>query len=1666
MIDFKNKTLVAGLTAAGFVCFAIGFVAAKVTGEKPLSSKVSELAVTETLGSLWGKPRDSRAARAVDRKPDGFAFWRQKLNTAGNAPKACIEMTRELDTSKSYRDFILVSPELPTPPSVTVKGNELCIAGIGFNDRRITLLKGLPARGGDVLEANQDVDFTFGDKPPYVGFAGNGVILPRSDSDGVAVETVNVSALSFEVWRVIDRNLVRKSISSPAPTAQGDYADDWGDDHPDDEGQKIWSGRVSVRAGNGEKITTVFPLGSVLKSLKPGAYVIKVRDASGGRDKLEDDQPAQAKRWILFTDLALTSYSGSNGLDVVVRSLNSAKPMGGVVVSLVAQNGEDLAKAKSDVLGRVSFAKTLLKGEGAMTPKMVMAYGPDSDFTAFDLNSSPMDLSSKGTGGRSGEAISDGRETSSEIDGFLYTDRGIYRPGEKVHLVALLRDKEGKVVKGRKGALVVSRPSGIEAHRYHFQQTPSGFAAADISLPKTAPRGQWQARLEFEGQDTPSGKIAFAVEDFAPQRLGVDINADETRPLVSANETRAMRVNARFLYGATGSGLEVTGEARIKADANPFPLFKDYRFGNEVATFDEKYIDLPKTITDAKGEAVYPLAASVAGDTDQPLSALVTSSVFEPGGRPVRESKTLRIRMRSLYLGAKIETGDNAANGNPTMRFNLIGVNAKGERIAARNVRVKLIAENWNYDWYQSDGRWNWRRTNRDIVISDKPMELNAANGVNFQKPLEWGDYRLEIEQAEQKAKTVLRFSSGWGSASKDVEAPDFVRLTTGTRPYALGDTVALTIKSPYRGEAQIAIATDHLIDIKTVTIGDNGATVRLNTSQAWGGGAYIMVSVVQPRDPVDAAKPRRAMGLIYVPLDPKSAKLNVAFDLKNIPQKPVDSKEGSFIEVPVEVKNLRLGESAHVSLAVVDQGIVNLTKFKAPDPVAWYFGKKALGVDYRDDYGRLLDPNLGAPAGLNYGADQLGGEGLTATPIKTVALWSGIVKTGIDGKARIKLPLSKFNGELKLMAVAWTDSAVGGANEKLVVREPVVATLSLPRFLSPGDKALALLELHNVDGKPGLYEATVSGLKGLFVAFKKSITLNKGDRIAEALPVSSSGNGVGQARLHLSAQGGLFGKAYDFDDRYDIQTRAGWGPVTKVVTEAQGVNQSYAPLQSLLAGLRPGSVTVQVSYSPFRGIDPAPIAASLSRYPYGCTEQITSAAYPWVYVSGALVNEDKAKQSKALLQQAVSKILDRQSQDGAFGLWRAGDGQADGWVGTYTTDFLIEAQRQGAFVPQDAMDKALNAMRQIARIDGYASVGYQRDYPDSWSWLGFNAKEQSQRQRSKAAAYALYVLTKAGSGDLARLRWYMDVQFKSEPSPLARAQIAAALAMMGDRSRAHTGFAQAVSALGYKDEHNYYQSPLRDLAGVIALAQEAGFQNEARALTGRLDTTMKDPSALNTQEQAHLLRAAAYMLKASGPLNIEGTNVSALGQKGALQRFDITDLSKARLVNRGSGTVWRTISVTGDPLTAPTAEMRGITVDKVYYSMQGQRLDPSRLVQGQKVIVVISGRSGLAQMRPSVVDDALPAGLEIEMMLTNEDTKSGPFGFVGTLSTPLAQEARDDRFIAAIQSSSSQGFALAYVARAVTMGDFYHPGVEVKDFYRLDTYARTAGGRMNVAGR
>lgn len=1643
----KNRTMI--IAGGVLIAFASGLLLGRAIdrGDAEMRDSAGRSLVSPSARDRDNDPRrpfqafrGEDAPRAEREKSKDFAFDRLILETNDAAPRACLQFTRELDASgkTNYADYVRMTPAMK--PAVTVAGSSLCISGVEFDkEYKARVRAGAPSKSGEKLKRPVEVTIAFGDKPAYVGFVGDGVILPRLEADGLGIETVNVDKINISVYRVSDRSLARKSMAQGEGSAEGDYFYVWDEESGEDVGVKVFDKDLAVKKVENETVSTVFALGAALPTLAPGAYYVKLRDETPGGDKY---RKAQAWRWVMFTDLAMTSYSSSEGIDVFVRSIDSGKPLGGVELELIAANNDILSRATSGADGRARFEKAAVNGDYPLTPRMIMAYGPQEDFAALDLNRAPLDLSDRNV---------DGRAAPSVLDAYVYLDRGIYRPGETAHISGILRDSAG-LAADRPLTLIITRPNSTEALKERIENLKVGGFSIDYEVPKSAARGQWSIAINADGVGVV-GRQSFSVEDFVPQRIEVKIDVNEKTPM-RGGESRTVAVDARYLYGAPAGALGVESEARLRLDPNPFPDLKGYRYGPADGRFDERYLTLANATTDAGGKASVDLSIEGApANYGAPLRADLVVGVVEPGGRVVRESARVPVRPEGRYLGLKLGKDGWGFGENEPADIDAVLVDWQGKQVEG-TLEWRLVEEDYWFDWYRENGEWRWRRSYKDVLVAEGRADAKANAPARISQALDAGSYRLTATDPVSKAKTDIRFYVGWRSYESGADTPDQATLTVTSENVAPGARARLFLDPPYAGEAIITIATDKVHLVQRVKVEEKGREIIVDTDPSWGSGFYVLATIVTPRDAVKRPIPRRAMGVAYVPFDMGARKMTVSLGAEKL------VRPRQKITAPVKITGIARGEDVMLTIAAVDEGILRLTKFASPDPVEYYYSKKRLGVDVRDDYGRILDANLGAAA--RFGGDQLGGEGLTVVPVKSIALFNGPVQVNDDGVANVPLDIPDFNGELRLMAVAWSPDKLGAASQPLTVRDPVPALLSLPRFLGPNDKAQATLLIDNVDGAAGDYNVALSGTGPVSTTAADTRTLAKAAQATALFPITAGAVGVGGVDMRVSGPAG-----FTVSRSYPIQVRTPYFPVTEVSTRQLLPGESVALDRTLIANYVPGSTAVNVSFSRLKGVDPAPLVDSLYRYPYGCSEQLTSTAMPLLYINnlGGEAGRGPEFAVRPRIQDAVNQILNRQGPDGAFGLWHEGDSSAQPWLGAYVTDFLYRAKAEGYGVPDEALDKAYDALAQIARVDRWIYIGYQMEaYQGPWS------NDTTEQLRRRSAAYALYVLARAGRADLSDLRYFHDALIDQTDSPLAKAHIGAALAMLGDRARSLSAFGKAIGAIGYQNSGDYYQTSLRDAAGVLALLAEVQNAPGVNEMSEKFVQLMKEPERMQTQEKAFVLLAAQSMLRASGPVELTRDG-KPVAEKSPAPRFSLTRdaLEKgASFANAGQGPLFASVSVYGSPTTAPVAASQGFRLTKRLATRDGKPVDPAAIRQNDRLVIVLTGIAAADRLHPAIVADLLPAGFEIEAVLNPEDGaqegNSGPYKWIGPISWTKVSEARDDRYVAAIDLyDNKKGFTVAYLVRAVTPGEFVFPGAVIEDMYRPGVFARTDVSKIKI---
>ena len=725
--------------------------------------------------------------------------------------------------------------------------------------------------------------------------------------------------------------------------------------------------------------------------------------------------------------------------------------------------------------------------------------------------------------------------------------------------------------------------------------------------------------------------------------------------------------------------------------------------------------------------------------------------------------------------------------------------------------------------------------------------------------------------------------------------------------------------------------------------------------------------------------------------------------------------------------------------MAAVDLGILNLTGFQSPAPDDYYFGQRALGMEMRDLYGRLIDGN-GAPGRLRSGGDAEQARLKSIPPVEElVAYFSGVVEVGADGVARVEFAVPDFNGTVRVMAQAWTASAVGSAEKDVLVRDPIVVSAATPRFLSPRDVTRVLVDVAHAKGPGGDVLMSVETDGGLSVAGDRfhQIPLGEGQIQRVSIPITAVEIGNPKLVLRTTTPGGQ-----QLLKTLTLPVRLNDPEVSRRndVRLSSGGRVTIDP--DLFASYEPGTARITVGVGPVAQFDAPGLLVELDRYPYGCTEQTTSRALPLLYLDqvARALGLDERRDIDKRIAGAIERVLENQSSGGSFGLWRPGSD--DLWLDAYVTDFLSRARAQGHDVPKIPFRNAVDNLR--------SALSYASDFEDG----------------GEDVAYALLVLAREGAASIGDLRYFADARADNFATPLAKAQLGAALAFYGEQRRADKMFRLAETDLlaAASEDRGYrydYGSRLRDGAAVIALAAEARTQALDTWRLVNVVAERRTQKWTSTQEKAWMLMATHAMLgQAAENLTVNGQPVD--GPMIRLYRPD--DLASGPIVIENSGPATAAVITTyGVPILPEPAGGTGYAISRAYFTMDGVPVSPESVAQNDRLVVVVTVNSLTDRRARLIIDDPLPAGFEIDNPNLVESGSVDTLSWLDVSNDVANAEFRTERFVAAVNQSGTGATKLAYIVRAVSPGVFHHPAAIVEDMYRPDFRAWTDTGTVEV---
>ncbi|WP_342641180.1 alpha-2-macroglobulin family protein [Rhodoligotrophos ferricapiens] len=1570
---------------------------------------------SEAVQAAYDKLRRDQGFRVVDYTIDSDAL----------SPRLCIRFSEPLArVEDGMAKFVTVNEK--TPGEVQVEERQICIDNMRHGERyRVALRSGIPSVVNEVLERPATFQIYVRDRTASVRFSGRSFVLPPIGQETIPIISVNAPQLDLELYRIGDRSLAGAITDDLFLSQLDNYR---ANEIAEKQGEKIWSGTLQSAAELNKEVTTGFPVTEVLRERRPGVYVLRARP----KDSVDKPWESQATQWFVVSDMGLASASGTDGLHIFARSLSTANPLDQVELRLIARNNEVLGTARTNADGYAHFPAGMTRGAGGLAPAVVTALLGKEDFGFIDLTEPAFDLSDRGVAGRSAPGAT---------DVFLYTERGIYRPGETVHIAALVRDANAQATTGLPLTVVAERPDGVELKRESVPDQGQGGHALSITLPNDAMRGSWSIRAYLDPDAPPLAQASVLVEDFVPDRLELELSG-AAGPL-NPRAPFTVDVAGRFLYGAPAAGLALEGETVMKAAAG-LEAFPGYSFGladEAVEPVRRPMAELP--VTDAEGKARVEVMLGDVPATTRPMQADIALRMREAGGRAVEQVLSRSILPQGPMIGIKPRFDGSLGEGD-TAQFDVIAITPELQKTETKSASWTLYQIEKNFQWYMTDGRWNYEPVTFTKRIANGTVDIPSDQPALIEARVQWGRYRLEIDAPGlQDAAASVEFDAGWYVEAATAETPDVLEVSLDKQSYKPGETARLKITPRFPGVAAVTVMSDRLIAMKAVEVGDTETVVELPVDQSWQPGAYVTATLYRPADIPASRMPSRAIGLTWLSSDMSARTLAVSLDAPEV------TRPNGPLNVTARVSGAAAGDDVFITVAAVDVGILNLTRYQPPAPESWFYGQRRLGMDLRDVYGKLIDSMVAAPGAIRSGGGEAGSSIEGSPPTQPlVAQFSGIVKVGPDGTAPISFDIPQFNGTARLMAVAWSKDAVGQANRDVIIRDPVVLQASVPRFLAPRDEAEITIDIANTDAPAGDYRVGVNATNEIGVgeaSAEQVVHLAAGERKSITARLTGAEIGLGIVTLSLTGNG------LELEQELFIPVQPGIAPSSRRLVKAIPARDGKLAIgPEIFQGTSGDNGSLQLSIMRSAALDVPSLLLKLDRYPYGCAEQLTSRALPLLYFNTVAAEIGVARDGGAdkRINTAIGEVLAKQSSSGSFGLWSPGSG--DLWLDAYVTDFLTRAREKGYTVPDIAFEQALDNLQN--------SLSYSTDLDSGGAALG----------------YALYVLAHNRRAAIGDLRYYVDAKLDAFKTPLAKAQLGAALALYGERERAAQAFSAAVAAVPSPtaasarelSARTDYGSALRDAAGTLALMLEVKPALPLnQELVSRVSALRANVEYTSTQDDAWLLLAANGLMAHSDALSLELGDMPVRGSLFHSYEQAEVAMHPIRIANRSDQTVDAVLTVTGIPDQAPPAGGSGFSITRTYYDMDGNEVSVEKARQNDRFVVVLTVTQQNALPARVLVVDRLPAGFEIDNPHLVKSADLAAFDWLPDEVNTSHVEFRSDRFVAAFDRAqgNQDEMTMAYVVRAVTPGRYTHPAATVEDMYRPELAAWTDQGRVEV---
>ncbi|XAK46509.1 MG2 domain-containing protein [Campylobacter coli] len=1521
---------------------------------------------------------------------------------------ATLKFSKELAENQAFQDFIQISPELNF--RAWSVGKELKIsANFEPGEKyQVKIAKGLKSNQG-LINKGEEANITLQkDLDPSLVFANDGVFLPSGAEYQVYIKSRNVKKIHLKVSQIFSnniseylryKNLVGKKDDS---TQEAFYSSD-GFNYV---AKKVIDKKIELKNQKNTWISSALDL-SDLKG-KSGIFSVSLSvDANDldykGENVYRIINKASVSKNLIFSNIALSAQNLNKQLVVHARDFSKNEALENVKIELVSKQNQILQSQNTDSNGDAKFQiqeddeilYILASKENQIS---VLRFSNPLSTDGYDV---------------------EGDQNHEMIKAFIYTDRGVYRAGDSVHLSVVARENTNPLKHPINFTLINPKNQKIIENRILKSQNDIYYT--QINLDKNAINGLYRANFNIAGVEFSKDIL---VQSVVPNRIKVELNADENRSLDDGSLN--YELSSKYLFGALASNLKYQSVVYFSPKNYHNSKYKDYIFTNPSSLIISSSAD-DKGNLDEKGrvQSSVEIPENILNSQGCNFNARIVSEVFEKGGRSVKAVKDVNLNRYDYFVGMKALANSYVSEGE-TIDFYAIVSDLKEKLVSGKTLEYRIYQNDyywwWDYDSYDEFLRSIKQDTNTKLIEKGELTSSSEPMKFSFNTSNYYGQMFIELIDKESEVSTGQSFYvSSWGEPSY-ADVVSSLKIKSDKNKYKIGQSAKIEFESVAGAKALITLSSNSkIIDRFVMDTQDESTSIELAMKKEYAPNIYVSVSLFQDYNKIDNDRALRLFGVIPLYVEDENTKLDL--ELKT----PDKILPNSDFEIEIQSKDKR---AFNYTVAIVDEGLLDLTDFKTPDIWKGFYAKTGFTLKTYDTYSQIIPKFTG-------GDSVLGGLRVdknrddSAQRFKPVALFNTPARSDETGFAKLKFKMPSYMGSVRVMVVANENDAYGSVSKDIQVSAPLVMLETLPRTLKIGDNFTLLTQIFKTENR--IKNATLSvRSKNSLIKISpdtQTIDFKSATNLEVMMDANVSDNRIGKELLEFE----LKSEDYTYKNEIEIDIK----PINAYTYENNtSLIKAGESKEFIIKDYILGTTNATLKLSPTPILDMDKRIKYLLNYPYGCIEQTTSAVLPQLFLDKFSTEFDKQKAINNI-NAAIERYSNFQTADGGFAYWQGGD-ESNAWGSNYAGMFLILAKQNGYFVPDSMYERWLKYEQNFVQKSVY------RDY------------------MMDIKANSLYLLAMAKKPNISEMNLLYDNL--NTLSTEAKWQLAAAYKLAGVEDTAK----QIASKISIEPDSKYsfytYGSLVRDEA-IIANAYKQIYGTNNEELLQKISDTLLSKDYLSTQSTGYALYALAM------GANLENMNENFMDatlkiddqaytiNQNQMQIFSFNDEKAIVSANKD---IFVSFGVEGVKASENSAFSNKISLDRAFYDEKGNKISPSEIGSGQTFYmrISVSLNEGANYVSNIALTQILPSGWEVSNTLLDDNTpsfiKNSNYDFI---------DVRDDKIMWFFGLNKNRTHHFYIKLNAITPGSYTLSGAYAEAMYD-DTYRALSESEKVVVKR